>query len=74
MNEELSILEKPIQTIATSKEFQEMCSLNGFKNLNGILEYQINYLLTIPGFNHRILKELYQILEVHKLTGKIKES
>jgi hypothetical protein len=74
MNEELSILEKPIQTIATSKEFQEMCNLNGFKTLKDILEFKVNYLLTIPEFNHRILKELYQILEVYNLTGKIKES
>ena len=74
MSEELSILEKPIQTIATSKEFQEMCNLNGFKSLKGILEFQVNDLLTKPEFNYRMLKELYQILEVHKLTGKIKES
>ena len=74
MNGKHSILNTPIEIIATSNEFQEMCKINGFNNLGKIIEFNVNDMLKKPEFNHRMLKELYQILEVHNLTKCIKES
>jgi hypothetical protein len=73
MNGQYTITEKPIQLLATSKEFQSMCGKNGFKNLGDILELHVNEMLTKPEFNHRMLKELYKILLAHNLEGNIKE-
>jgi len=73
MSEKLSILEKPIQLLATSQEFLEMCKKNGFENLGNILELHVNDMLRRPEFNHRMLKELYQILDSYNLAGSIKE-
>jgi preprotein translocase subunit Sec63 len=74
MSGEFTITEKPIQFFATSKEFQEMCEKNGFENLGSILELHVNEMLQRSEFNHRMLKELYQILDSCNLTGKIKET
>lgn len=73
MKEEHPILHKPIETIATSDEFLEMCQINNFKTLSEIIELPVNEMLSKPGFGARMLKELYSILKSYHLEDRIKE-
>jgi hypothetical protein len=74
MKQEKTILNQPISEFATSNEFEAMCERNGFDSLEKILVLPVSKMLNKPEFNHRMLKELYQILQEYNLTGKLKES
>jgi DNA-directed RNA polymerase alpha subunit len=73
MNEENPILSKSIQSFSFSDEFLEMCNTNGFSTLGEIVQLQVNELFKMTGFNLRMLKELYQILEDNKLEKWLRE-
>jgi hypothetical protein len=73
MKEEHTLLHEPIELIATSDEFLEMCQLNNFKTLNEILELPVNEMLLKPKFGMRMLKELYSILKSNRLEKYLKE-
>ena len=66
-------LTKPLAHFFLSDEFEEMCSLNGFKTLQDIVENHVSDLLNKPGFTLRILKELIKILERHDLEKYLKD-
>lgn len=73
MNEEYTILSKPIKDFSFSEEFLLMCNTNGFKTLGDIVQLQVNEMLKKPEFKLRTLKELYQVLEDNQLEKYIKE-
>jgi DNA-directed RNA polymerase alpha subunit len=73
MRDEHPILVTPIEKIAASVEFVEMCNRNGFKTLSDILEYEAHEMLTKPDFTVRLLIEFYSILKSYKLERRIKE-
>ena len=68
-----SLLDVPVENIAASEEFLEMCKVNGFRNLNDIIEYPAYELLKKEMFGARMLKELYTILKAYNLQNKLKE-
>jgi DNA-directed RNA polymerase alpha subunit len=73
MIENEEILRGPLKDIGASQEFIEMCKKNDFIKLADILELHVNEMLKKPDFNHRMLKELYKILEKNGLTYQLKE-
>jgi hypothetical protein len=67
------ILKKPIAAIETSIAFQEMCKVNEFHNLAGILKFKVYVLMKKPGMTHHILIELIDILKMYQMEDMIKE-
>jgi DNA-directed RNA polymerase alpha subunit len=66
------ILQRPIEWVATSDEFLEMCKANGFSTLGNIIEYTASELLEKPLFNYRMLLELLDLLAAFNLSKKLK--
>jgi DNA-directed RNA polymerase alpha subunit len=73
IQDQSEILDVPVEHIACSDEFLEMCSINEFKNLRDIIEYPAYELLKKEKFGARMLKELYTILKAYKLQDKLIE-
>ena len=57
------LLTKPIQSIEMSVEFEHMCAENKFYTFGDILINDTNQLLNKPGFNYRMLIELFKFLK-----------
>jgi len=73
MSSKQQLLKMPISSIQASEEFIEMCILNDFNTLEDIVAFHIKDLQLKPGFDHRMLKELYKILESHNVVDQLKE-
>lgn len=56
------LLTKSIKGVQMSVEFEYMCLENRFQTFGDLLIYDTNQLLAKPGFNYRMLMELYYFL------------
>lgn len=73
MLKEHPILEKNIELVGTSDEFQEMAKQNDFKSLGELVKHPVSQLMKMPGMNYRMLAELGQILKQYELMDIINE-
>jgi len=67
-----SILQKPIERVATSDEFLVMCKANDFSTLGNVIEHTASELLEKPFFNYRMLLELLELLAAFNLSKCLK--
>ena len=58
------ILIREIGSFQLSTEFKKMCLENGFITFGDLLQYDTPQLLTRPGFDYRMLKEIYNFLMI----------
>ena len=56
------VLTKPIKGANMSVEFEHMCVQNRFLTFGDLLIYDTNELLGKPGFDYRMLVELFHFL------------
>jgi hypothetical protein len=56
------LLTKAIKSVETSVEFEHMCAENKFYTFGDLLIHDTNQLLSKPGFNYRMLMELFGFL------------
>ncbi len=61
--EQEPIITREIHDFEMSAEFESMCRKNTFQTFGDILIYDTSELLRKPGFNYRMLRELYSMLK-----------
>ncbi len=57
------LLTRAIKSVEMSVEFEHMCAENKFYTFGDILINDTNQLLNKPGFNYRMLMELFTFLK-----------
>lgn len=73
MEETHPILTQHIDLIVTSDELHTAFKLNGFQCIGEIIQFKAFEILEMPGFNVRLLMQLYSLLKYHNLEMLIKE-
>ena len=71
--EEQPIITREIHDFELSVEFNSMCRVNTFQTFGDILIYGTSELLRKPGFNYRMLKELYALLKAMNKQHMLKD-
>lgn len=73
MLQKQNMLTKPLAQLPTSNDFIAMAISNHFQNLQEILQYPVNKLMELNGFNYHTLDELIAMLNEYGLQDKLKE-
>lgn len=68
-----AVLNEPIQLMSVSPEFKQMARANGFTSIQEILNGSLDELHELPLSGYRMLKELFDILEVNGLENLLQD-